>query len=223
MDLLTTYTHTRLGTTSSYSATANLYSSQITKATAKSFPACCVFISRSPATASNSGDSSASRPQVTELTWSDSESESESYITTDGQSASLSWNKAPVWGLWPDFYYCQTVGGLLIWGAFSLTRGQVCRLQLLLALASAVFLGSESRGTRDHILLSQIRDSPPTTRRVTVEVLDPASIAFSDLVALIVLKITPRHGPRRNTLFSNVLLLFRVDLLLRERVYRAVA
>jgi hypothetical protein len=43
-------------------------------------------------------------------------------------------------------------------GALSLTRGRVCRLQLLLALASAVILGSESRGTRDHILLSQIWD-----------------------------------------------------------------
>jgi hypothetical protein len=31
-----------------------------------------------------------------------------SYITTDGQSASLSWYQAPIWGLWPDFYYCQT-------------------------------------------------------------------------------------------------------------------
>jgi hypothetical protein len=29
-----------------------------------------------------------------------------SYVTTDGQSASLSWNKAPIWGLRPDFYYC---------------------------------------------------------------------------------------------------------------------
>jgi hypothetical protein len=29
-------------------------------------------------------------------------------------------------------------------------------LDMLLALASAVFLGSESLGTRDHILLSQI-------------------------------------------------------------------
>jgi hypothetical protein len=29
-------------------------------------------------------------------------------------------------------------------------------LYMLLALASAVFLGSESFGTRDHILLSQI-------------------------------------------------------------------
>jgi hypothetical protein len=44
--------------------------------------------------------------------------------------------------------------------ALSLTRGQVCRLQLLLALASAVILGSESRGARDQILLSQIRDFP---------------------------------------------------------------
>jgi hypothetical protein len=42
-------------------------------------------------------------------------------------------------------------------GALSLKRGRVCRLQLLLALA---ILGSESRVTRDHILLSQIRDFP---------------------------------------------------------------
>jgi hypothetical protein len=34
------------------------------------------------------------------------------------------------------------------------------RLQLLLTLASAVIFGSESHGTRDHILLSQIRDFP---------------------------------------------------------------
>jgi hypothetical protein len=46
-------------------------------------------------------------------------SESESYITTDGQSASLSWNKAPIWGLRPDLYYCLTVAGLLMWGVLS--------------------------------------------------------------------------------------------------------
>jgi hypothetical protein len=33
-------------------------------------------------------------------------------------------------------------------------------LKLLVDLASAVILGSDSRGTRDHILLSQIRDFP---------------------------------------------------------------
>jgi hypothetical protein len=45
--------------------------------------------------------------------------ESESYVTTDGQSASLFWNKAPIWGLWPDSYYCQTVAGLSMCGALS--------------------------------------------------------------------------------------------------------
>jgi hypothetical protein len=35
------------------------------------------------------------------------------------QSASLSWNKAPIWGLRPDLYYCQTGAGLLMWGALS--------------------------------------------------------------------------------------------------------
>jgi hypothetical protein len=45
-------------------------------------------------------------------------------------------------------------------GAPSLTRGQVWHLQLLLVLASAVIFRSESRRTRGHILLSQIRDFP---------------------------------------------------------------
>jgi hypothetical protein len=47
------------------------------------------------------------------------ESESESYVTVDGQPASLSWNKAPIWGLRPDLYYCQIVAYLLILGALS--------------------------------------------------------------------------------------------------------
>jgi hypothetical protein len=37
-----------------------------------------------------------------------------SYVTTGGKSASLSWNKAAIWGLRPDFYYCQTIAGLLM-------------------------------------------------------------------------------------------------------------
>jgi hypothetical protein len=44
----------------------------------------------------------------------------------------------------------------------SLTRGRVCHLILLLALASVILLGSESRGTQDDILLSQfVRLSQP--------------------------------------------------------------
>jgi hypothetical protein len=42
----------------------------------------------------------------------------------------------------------------------ALTIGRVCRLQLLLAFARAVNFRSDSRGTRDHILLSQISDFP---------------------------------------------------------------
>jgi hypothetical protein len=48
-------------------------------------------------------------------------------------------------------------------GAPSLTRERVCRLQLLLDLASPVILGSES-----HILQSQIRDSPNLEGQVPV-------------------------------------------------------
>jgi hypothetical protein len=49
--------------TSYYSAIANLHNLQITTAPTKLFLACCVFTSRSLATASNRGDSSASRAQ----------------------------------------------------------------------------------------------------------------------------------------------------------------
>jgi hypothetical protein len=64
-----------------------------------------------------------------------------------------------IWSSWPDIYYCLTVTAFIFCGAPSLTRGRVCILYMLLALASAV-LGSESLGTRDHILLSQIWDFP---------------------------------------------------------------
>jgi hypothetical protein len=44
----------------------------------------------------------------------------------------------------------------LFCGAPSLTRVWVSLLYMLLALASVLLLGSESLGTRDHILLCQI-------------------------------------------------------------------
>jgi hypothetical protein len=37
--------------------------------------------------------------------WVESQCESVSYVRTDGQSVSLSWIKAPIWGLRPDIYY----------------------------------------------------------------------------------------------------------------------
>jgi hypothetical protein len=45
-------------------------------------------------------------------------------------------------------------------GAPSQTRGRICLLYKLLVLASVFLFGSESLGTRDHILQSHIRDFP---------------------------------------------------------------
>jgi hypothetical protein len=83
---------------------------------------------------------------------------SQSYITNDGQSASLSWCQPPS-GVQDNVFV--TVRQLRVcWcGTPSLTSGRVCSLELLLVIASAVIIGSYSLGTHDHTLLSQIRDS----------------------------------------------------------------
>jgi hypothetical protein len=107
-----------------------------------------------------------------------SESESESNITTDGQSASPSWNKAPTWGLLPDFYFCQTVAGLLIRGSLSDER-----TGLSFTIAAGLRQRSHSRvrvpwDSRPYFTVSDSRlpfSSPPTTHRVTVKVFEPAS------------------------------------------------
>jgi hypothetical protein len=63
MDLLTTYTqHLEVQTITAPPLIPTIHKSP--QHTLSSFPACCVFTSRSQATASNSGDSSASRAQV---------------------------------------------------------------------------------------------------------------------------------------------------------------
>jgi hypothetical protein len=58
---------------------------------------------------------------------------SRSYFTTDSQSVSISWYRAPLWELRPDIISCRNV---VVWnlrsyifGASSLTRGRVCNLQ----------------------------------------------------------------------------------------------
>jgi hypothetical protein len=63
-------------------------------------------------------------------------------------------------GVWDQIFISVRQLRVCWWRAPSLTRGWICRLQLLLAIASAVIFGSESRGTCDYILLSQIRDFP---------------------------------------------------------------
>jgi hypothetical protein len=105
----------------------------------------------------------------------------ESYVTTDGQSAILSWNKAPIWSLQPDFYYCQTVAGFLMWSAFSDER-----MGLPFTIAAGPRQRSHSRvrvpwDSRPYFTASDSRlpfSSPPATRRATVEVFDPAMCPF---------------------------------------------
>jgi hypothetical protein len=102
----------------------------------------------------------------------DNPCESESYVTTDVQSASLSWNKAPIWGLRPDFYYCQAVAGLLMWGALS---DEGTGLSFTIATGSRQRCHSRARVSwysRTYFTLSDSRllfMSSPTTRRPTVE------------------------------------------------------
>jgi hypothetical protein len=87
-----------------------------------------------------------------------SQSQSQNHIATDGQSVSQpNLVSSPIWGSRPDIYYTLTIMVLFLWGTHSEERTGLS-LYMLLALARAVFLGSEPVGTRDHILLSQIWD-----------------------------------------------------------------
>jgi hypothetical protein len=85
------------------------------------------------------------------------ESQNQSHIATDCQTVSKSWCRAPS-GVHDQIFITVSRLRSCFCGAPSLTRGRVCLLYMLQALASAVLLGSESLGTPDHILLSQIRD-----------------------------------------------------------------
>jgi hypothetical protein len=94
--------------------------------------------------------------------------QSQSYFTTGGLTPiSSSWRQAP-WDSRPVIFFQRNTCGYSPYVTSSLIRGCVCRLQLLLALASAVILRSESRGTHDDILTSQIRDTPNLEGQVPI-------------------------------------------------------
>jgi hypothetical protein len=118
---------------------------------------------------------------------------------------------SPIWGSWPDIYYCLTATVLFLWGALSEERTGLsfvyaddpCQRSL-----SRIRVLWDSR-------LSDLRlpfSSPPTTRGVTVELFDPASTWFYPLSDLLRPFITPRHGPHGKHRL----------LLLRKRVYWSV-
>jgi hypothetical protein len=77
-------------------------------------------------------------------------SQSQRYLTTDGQLASLSWCQAIIRAR-DQYFFLLEIFFRQLWVCYfvapSLTRGRVCNLMLLQGLASAVPLESKSRGT----------------------------------------------------------------------------
>jgi hypothetical protein len=145
--------------------------------------------------------------------------QSQSYFTTGSLlSISSSWHQAP-WNPWPVIFFQLNTCVYSPYVTSSLTRGWVCRLQLLLVFLSAVILRSKSFGTHDDILVSQIQDSPtlrakplylytpgtgwpsytprhwvlfsspPMTQRATVEIFEPTSM--QDLIPQLTFRVGP--------------------------------
>jgi hypothetical protein len=123
-------------------------------------------------------------------------------------TATLSWNQAPIWGLRPDLYYCQTVAGLLRWGALSDER---TGLPFTIAAGARQHSNSWVRVPWDSRPYFNVSDStlpfssPPTIRKSTVEVFDPAStwdclkseMSFSHTLKRVLRELDRGHLGRR--------------------------
>jgi hypothetical protein len=124
--------------------------------------------------------------------------------------------------------------GYSLYVTMSLTRGWGCRLQLLLVIASAVILGSKSRGTHDifYCLRFEIPptwrarspylcppetgwpsytlrhwvpfSSPRRTRRATVEVFEPASTRVWLLIYNWTTHVDSRRIHKKTHPFPNI-------------------
>jgi hypothetical protein len=131
-------------------------------------------------------------------------SQSQSHIATDGQSVSI--GTEPHLGLMTRYLILFDNYDLVFVGR-PLWRGRICLLYMLLTLASV--FGSESLGTRDHILLSQIWDFP--FRRLLRLAgsrwrysTPPPRGWIPRLLKLTLRFITTMHGPRRKHSLSIV-------------------
>jgi hypothetical protein len=115
---------------------------------------------------------------------SQSQNQCQSYVTINGQPASLSWNKAPIWGLRPELYYCLTVAGLLVWGALSDERTGLSFVYAAGPHPRNHFWVRVPWDSWPYFTVSVSRlpfSSPPTARRATMEVFDPASTRDSHI------------------------------------------
>jgi hypothetical protein len=171
MDLLTTYTHhSELQAITALSLISTIHKSPQHPL---SFPPCCAFTRRSLVTASNIGDSSASRVQVLSSQPPAQDWTLDWQLTTTGSCLSQCQLKlrltvsqyvlmsSPIWGSWPDTYWL--LRPCLLWGALSDDRtglSFVCAADLCQRSLSRVRFPITVSDLRLYFSLS------PTTRRV---------------------------------------------------------
>jgi hypothetical protein len=87
------------------------------------------------------------------------------------------------WGSWPYIYFCLTGTVLFLWSALSVERIGLYFVYAVGPFQLSLFRVRVPRDPRQYFTLSDLRlpfSSLPTTRWVTVEVFDPASIRAND-------------------------------------------
>jgi hypothetical protein len=109
------------------------------------------------------------------------------------------------------FITCVTVTVLFLWGALSDERTGLSFIYSSGPCQRNLSLVRVPWDSRPYFTVSDLSLpflSPPTTRRVTVEVFDPASTRVYPLIASGALVITSWHGPHRKHRYSIVACVF---------------
>jgi hypothetical protein len=142
------------------------------------------------------------------------ESQSQSYIATDGRSITKSWCRVPS-GAHDQIFITVWQLRSCFCGAPSLMRGWVCLLYMLLVLASAVFIRPDSLGSCNHISLSQFWEFP--FRRLLPlagsqwRYLTPLMLCFSILDTHLLYFILCHSSVKSRILFVSILILWEVQ------------
>jgi hypothetical protein len=105
------------------------------------------------------------------------------------------------------FITCVTVTVLFLWGALSDERSGLSFVCAVGPCQRSLSWVRVPLDLRPYFTVSDLRlpfSSPPTTRRVRVEVFDPASTRVRPVASVLFL-ITPLHGPSRKHRFRQYL------------------
>jgi hypothetical protein len=113
-----------------------------------------------------------------------------------------------IWGSWPDIYYSLTVTVWFLWGALSDERTGLSFVYAAGPCQRSLYRVRVPWESRPYFTVSDLRfpfSSPPTTRRATVEVFDPAStgVCFSKSKSPGVLLYNLWANPQRTPFPNN--------------------